>query len=194
VDGAAVTLDLPPGWWALRPGSDDVATDIDRVVANTVAGLADVVPDQAGPITDELTEDLHRMVRVSRAGGAALLAAGAGVDPGSGRLVTASLLVAPYDCYGEPDRRDWAEGPVHRMRLPAGAAVRRSSLGTGPSPFGEVRVLELTYVVAPAHPPSWVLAFRTPALHHVTELCMAFDAIAAGFRIRQADQSEPAFA
>jgi hypothetical protein len=196
VDGAAVTVDLPPGWWALRPDADDVAAEIDRVVSAAVEGLADGIPDAdpVAAIAEELTADLHRMVRVAAAGGAALLAAGAGVDDDSGQLVTASLLVAPYDRYGDRDRPDWTEGPVRRMALPTGAAVRRARLGTGTGPFGEMRVLELEYVVAPSAPPSWVLGFRTPALRHVAELSVVFDAIAAYFRVIRAGDSEPAFA
>jgi hypothetical protein len=193
LDAGIVSLDVPPGWWLLRPASEEVSAEIDRVVTDAVAAVPD--PERAQPVAAELAEDLHRMVRVAATGGAVLLAAGANVDGDTGQLVTASLLVAPYDRYGDPDRPEWTEGPAHRMALPAGVAVRRTRLGIGPSPFGAIRVLALDYAIVPPVPPSWVLAFQTPALRHVAELCVVFDAIARCFHIGSpADTPDPVFA
>lgn len=182
-DDLSLVLSLPPGWRALRPASTALAAEIRELVGRQTEGLPDVV-------AEELTAEFDRITRVASVAGALLLAGGAAVGEDDGRIVTASLMVAPYELYGLQERPQWKEGPVDRVSAPAGTAVRHTWLGTGPSPVGELLQLDVEYVVAPPVPPTWVLAFRTPALGHVPALLAVFDAITATLRV---DSAAPVF-
>jgi hypothetical protein len=172
----APALALPPGWWQLPPHDAD----------GSVQALVDrTLPEDTQPaLRDEVGAEWRRLARIAGAGGAVLLAGGAAVDPASGRVVTASLLVAPYEAGGE---RSGEEGPRHALRLPAGPAIRRTRLARAATPVGDVVELCVDYEVAGA----WVLAFRTPALGHVPALLAVFDAIAAS--LHPQESTEPAF-
>ncbi|WP_433046469.1 hypothetical protein [Dactylosporangium sp. CS-033363] len=185
-DGNGVSLELPPGWWALPLA----ATDLDERIAALVAQQAEGLPE---PVGAELTAEFERMTSTARTAGAVLLAGGAAAAGDDGRIVVASLLVAPYEAYRGADRPGWSQGPSARVALPAGTAVRHTWLGTGASPLGPVRQLDVEYVIAPPAPPSWVLAFRTPALRHVVMLLAAFDAIAGTMRPEGAAEPAPVF-
>ncbi|WP_433205808.1 hypothetical protein ACQP00_38450 [Dactylosporangium sp. CS-047395] len=185
-DGAGVSLELPPGWWALPLTATDLPARVEALVAGQTAAL----PDAAG---EELTAEYDRMTSTARTAGAVLLAGGAAAANDDGRIVVASLLVAPYEAYRGADRPGWSEGPSARVPLPGGTAVRHTWLGTGASPLGPVRQLDVEYVVAPPDPPSWILAFRTPALRHVVMLLAAFDAIAATMRPERTSEPAPVF-
>jgi hypothetical protein len=175
-DGATLDVALPPGWWTLCLTGADIAPQIAAAVDGRTADL----PPQFGT---EFTEELARLARVATTAGALLLAGGAAVAEDTGQLVSATLMIAPYELYGADDRPQWTRGPSSRQALPAGSAVRNTWMGVGPSPFGDVRQLDVEYVIAGHTPPTWVLAFRTPALGHVEELLQTFDGIAASLRV-----------
>jgi hypothetical protein len=166
-----LSLSLPPGWWTLRPAGPGLDAQIAAVVDAQTEGLPSYV-------ATELTAEFDRMSRAATLSGAVLLAGGAARGDDDGRIVVASLLLAPYDRYGQPDRPQWSAGPVDRLAVPTGVAVRHTWLGTCASPVGRLRQLDVEYVVAPPAPPTWVLAFRTPALAHAPMLLRTFDAIA----------------
>jgi len=190
--GAGLGLDLPPGWWWLRPGSDEVAGDVSATVAEATRRAP-----EGSPLPGELAAELGRLARASDLAGAVVLAGGTSVDRSSGdnggegsagTLVTASLAVVPFDVYAAVDRTGQREGPADRLDLPAGATMRHCWLGPAEfPPLGVLLQLEVAYVVSPPRPPSWVLLFRTPALRHTTELVEAFDGIANTLRVGRAD-------
>ncbi|GAA1791467.1 hypothetical protein HC028_01040 [Planosporangium flavigriseum] len=178
-DGASVRLSLPPGWWALPLIGDDLADQVRRFTdAN--------IPAEAQPsVRSELSAEWQRLARAAATAAAVLLAGGAAYDEDADQIVTASLTVVPlrlYDLAADPDE-DGPVGPAEVLRLPAGAAVRGVRLGRSPSPVGDVLQLHVEYRVADA----WMLAFSTPALHHVEQLLPAFDAIAATLQLPVSD-------
>jgi hypothetical protein len=180
-DGASVRLSLPPGWWCLPLTGDDLAGQVRRFTdAN--------VPPQAQPsVRSELSTEWQRLARSAATAGAVLLAGGAAYDEDADQVVTASLVMAPlslHDLAGDRDD-DGPVGPQDVLRLPAGAAVRGVRLRRSASPVGDLIQLSVDYRVADA----WVLAFSTPALHHVEQLIPAFDAIAATLELPASAES-----
>lgn len=169
-------LMLPPGWWWLRTSDSHRSADI-RDTTETIGR------DWPSSLRSDLAGEFDRMTSVAGLAGAVLLAGGSAADD-NGQVVTASLMVVP-DGEADDARSDPTvqEGPVARLELPAGAATRRMFLGTTDSPLGELVELEIQYAVAQPVEPAWLISFRTPAVHHATELLEAFDAIAATLRI-----------
>jgi hypothetical protein len=173
-DGSPIALRLPPGWWCLPLARDDLADQVRRFTDTTVP------PDAAPQLRAELGANWHRLARSAATAGAVLLAGGAAYAEAADQIVTASLMIAALRRYQPPtDPDDGPVGPQHVLRLPAGATVRGVRLGRSPSPIGDVVQLHVEYRVAD----TWVLAFSTPALHHVEQLIRTFDAIAATLRL-----------
>ncbi|GEM_PF-5380936 len=192
--GERVGIALPPGWTALRLTAPDLVQQVERLVAEHV-------PAQAAPtLRAELNQEWQRLARVSAAAGAVLFGFGGAVDADTDQVVTASVLLAPQHLYQAAD--EGPVGPEHAMTLPAGPTVCRPRLGRAPTPVGDLVELGIEYVVTPPASPAWSLVFRTPALHHVEELVVVFDAIAGTLRFSaagdkdhspQADPDGPAF-
>jgi hypothetical protein len=174
--GPSVGLDLPPGWWYIRPSMQ--ASDIPAVIAQLTRGI----PTE-GLRTDDLAAELGRLTRVSAAAGVELLAGGAAVDPDAEQLVTASLTVMPHEVYLAIDHSGQEHGPTARLDLEAGPATRHLWLGITDTALMRGLSLSVEYVVATPEPPSWALCFQTPALDHRAELVEVFDRVAATVRV-----------
>jgi hypothetical protein len=170
-EGRPVSLTLPPGWSALRTAADDLDSQVTALLIGALP--AETVPD----VRAELGEEWRRLARVSAAAGAVLMGFGAARDE-TGRLVTASVLVAPRRWYPEEDDGGIA-GPRHTVSLPIGRAVRSLRLTTSPTPIGEIAELVVRYTVDE----SWTLVFRTPAIDHTARLVAVFDTVAASLSV-----------
>lgn len=174
---AGFAVDLPPGWWWLRPS--EIVTDVAAAVATATSALP---PRSALPA--QLGDELSRFARVSAAAGAVLVAGGSAFAGDDGALVMASLAMIPYEVYLTVNRSGQEAGPVDRLNLQIGPTLRSCWLGPALlPPIGTVVGLELSYVLAPPTGSSaWVLMFRTPALRHTGDLVRVFDSIAQSVR------------
>jgi hypothetical protein len=174
---ALIRLALPPGWTTLRTSAGDVDDQVAALVRRHL-------PDGMNPeLRAELGDEWRRLARVSAAAGAVLLSFGNAVDPDTGLIVSASLLLAPQRWYTADPGADLLAGPVDTFDVPAGQLVRRLSLVRTPSPLGDVAELVVTYTARPSWGEPWCLVVRTCALRQMRELVTVFDAIAASLEV-----------
>jgi hypothetical protein len=175
-DGELVSLDTPSDWSTLRTPTADPEADVATVLGHLAATL--------DPVAREgLSMEWRRVVRVCAAGGATLIGFGAAMDPGTERIVSASLMLAPRRWYAADPAGVIDTGPARVADIPAGRAIRRVRLVRTPSPVGVLVEFVVDYTVTAPGREAWSVVLSSPALRHADQLLTVFDAVAGSLRI-----------